>query len=229
MTLAFKDSRRLVRLRHHLLIGLVVCAASGLCLAFFAQSYPEPERQFFRWSLTTAYIALALLAITLSLGVWNIMRGQRNPVSSDLRRDLGIWCALLSLAHVIVGLNVHMKKWTLYFVQETSWLRGDLFGVANYLGAVAALLVVGLLATSNDFSIRLLGKNRWKNFQRLNYLFFCFVGLHSAIYLVVEKRLVPYIAVLGLLGAWVVAVQWTGFRRQRRERIRSTGSWGTVR
>jgi sulfoxide reductase heme-binding subunit YedZ len=193
-------------------------------MAVFTQLYPEPERQFFRWSLTTAYTALALLAVTLSLGVWNVMRGQRNPVSSDLRRDLGIWCALLSLAHVIVGLNVHMKKWTLYFVQETSWLRWDLFGAANYLGAVAGLVVIGLLATSNDFSIRLLGKHRWKNFQRLNYLYFFFVGLHGAIYLVVEKRLVPYTAILGLMGAWVVTVQLVGFRRQRLEEVRSTRS-----
>jgi len=194
-------------------IALLVCAVSGFFLVFLTRFYPETERQAFRWSLTTGYVAFALLAVTLSLGVWNVVRGRRNPVSSDLRRDLGIWCAFLSLAHVVFGLNVHMKSWTLYFVQESGWPRADLFGGTNYLGAVAALVVIILLATSNDFSIRFLGKTRWKSIQRLNYLFFCFVVLHGAIYLVVEKRLVPYAAIVGLLGGWVLTVQWVGFRR----------------
>jgi methionine sulfoxide reductase heme-binding subunit len=217
MTLARKENRRLIRLRHHGVIALLVFAASGICLVLLAQLYPEPERKVFRWSLMTGYIGLTLLGITLSLGVWNVIRGRRNPVSSDLRRDLGIWCAFLSVAHVIVGLNVHMKSWTLYFVTEAGWPRADLFGGANYLGALAGLLVLMLVGTSNDYSIRLLGKTRWKNIQRLNYLFFCFVGLHGAIYLVVENRLVPYAAILGLIGSWVLAVQWVGFRRKRWE------------
>ena len=207
--------RLLVRLRHHVAIALVVCATSAVLLALFAHWYPEAERRAFRWSLATAYAAIALLAGTLSLGVWNIMRNGRNPVSSDLRRDLGIWCAFLSLAHVIVGLNVHMKSWTLYFVQESGWPRADLFGGANYLGAFAALLVIILLGTSNDYSIRRLGRKRWKMLQRVNYLFFVLVMLHGLIYLWVENRIVPYALVLFLIALSVSLIQLAGFRRVR--------------
>jgi len=177
--------------------------------------YPEAERQVFRWSLTTGYTALALLAVTLSLGAWNVIRGRRNPISSDLRRDLGIWCAFLSLAHVILGLNVHMKSWTLYFVQENGWPRADLFGAGNYLGALAAILVVILVGTSNDYSIRQFGRTRWKMLQRFNYLFFVLVTLHSLIYVAVEKRFIPYAPILVLISAYVLAVQFAGFRRLR--------------
>lgn len=212
--------RFLVRLRHHAVIAFLVCATSGVLLVLFARWYPGAERQAFQWSLTTAYLALALLAGTLSLGVWNLMRGGRNPVSSDLRRDLGIWCAFLSLAHVIVGLNVHMKSWTLYFVQESGWPRADLFGGANYLGAFATLLVIILVGTSNDYSIRRLGKKRWKTLQRLNYLFFVLVMLHGLVYLWVEERIRPFVAILFLISASVLLVQLAGFRRMRSGRTK---------
>lgn len=202
-------------MRHHVVAGLIVCVASGILQIYFTWSYPEPERQIFRWSLTTGYVALLLLAATLSLGVWNVISGRRNPVSSDLRRDLGIWCAFLSLAHVIVGLNVHMKSWTLYFVQEAGWPRADLFGGANYLGALATFVVLMLLLTSNDYSIRQLGKTRWKMIQRFNYLFFVLVMLHSLMYVAVEKRFMPYALILASVSAYVVAVQLSGLRRRR--------------
>ena len=198
-----------------MLIAVLVGAASGACLVVLAQPYPGAERETFRWSLTTGYVALGLLATTLSLGVWNVVRGRRNPVSSDLRRDLGIWCACLSLAHVIVGLNVHMKSWTLYFVQETGWPRADLFGAANYLGALAGFVVVILVGTSNDYSIRRFGRTRWKMLQRFNYLFFVLVMLHALIYVAVEKRFIPYAPLLVVISAYVVAVQFAGFRRMR--------------
>jgi methionine sulfoxide reductase heme-binding subunit len=218
VTLATIKSRRLIRLRNHVAIAFLLCAVSGILFVFLTRLYPEAERQIFRWSLTTGYVALAVLAVTLSLGVWNVVRGRRNPVSSDVRRDLGIWCAFLSLVHVIVGLNVHMKSWTLYFVQENGWPRADLFGGANYLGAVAALLVVILVGTSNDYSIRQLGRTRWKTLQRFNYLFFILVMLHSLIYAAVEKRFMPYVPILILISAYVLVVQYTGFRQMRMAR-----------
>ena len=218
MTPEPKKSRRLIRVRQHVVIALLVCVASGVCLVLLSRPFPEPEREVFRWSLTTGYVALVLLAVTLSLGAWNVIYGRRNPVSSDLRRDVGIWCAFLSLAHVIIGLNVHMKSWTLYFVQETGWPRADLFGGTNYLGAVAELLVVILVGTSNDYSIRQFGRIRWKTLQRFNYFFFTLVIMHGLIYVVVEKRFMPYVPILVLISAYVLAVQYAGFRQRRMAR-----------
>jgi methionine sulfoxide reductase heme-binding subunit len=207
------------RIRRNVLLALLITVLLVVGQLLLLQFYPGVERGMFRWSMVTGYVALILLAATLSIGAWNLMTGRKNPVSSDLRRDLGIWCATFSLAHAVIGLNVHMASWKLYFVNETGGARADLFGLGNYVGVAAAVLVLVLLATSNDYSMRLLGKTRWKNIQRLNYLFFCLVGLHGLIYLVVEKRIIPYTAILGLIGASVLVVQWRGFRRRRREAL----------
>jgi sulfoxide reductase heme-binding subunit YedZ len=40
--------------------------------------------------MATAYVSLALLAATLVTGPINLLRRRPNPVSTDLRRDLGI-------------------------------------------------------------------------------------------------------------------------------------------
>jgi len=61
----------------------------------------------------------------------------------------------------------------LYFFREGESKRlvprSDSFDFANYTGLIAALIVVLLLALSNDASLRVLGKKRWKFLQRWNY------------------------------------------------------------
>lgn len=185
----------------------------GVSVGFYfglAIPYPSESGFMFRWSLVTAYVAVALLAITLSIGVWNLFRRGSSPVSIDLRRDVGIWCGIFAVVHTLVGLNVHMKNWTQYFVDDSGGPRTDLFGLANYLGGLASVIVVVLLATSNDCSLALLKNRTWKLIQRWNYVFAAITAVHAALYIVVEKRLVPYLFVLTGLIVWILVVQLVG-------------------
>jgi sulfoxide reductase heme-binding subunit YedZ len=210
------------RLLHHLLITSVCFALAGLFYAVLFQFYPESQSWVFRWSLATGYIAALLLAATLTLGALNILRGRVNPVSSDLRRDIGIWCALFSLAHVGFGLNVHMQRWTQYFFDDAGKLLTDAFGFANYLGVLATIIALALLATSNDVSLRYFRRERWKKIQRLNYLFVFLVVAHSFVYQFVEKRLLTFGFIFGVIALWILIIQFAGFRKRRREMQIST-------
>jgi len=200
MCLLPNTKRAQTRLRHHLWLALTSFALTTLLYYVLLLFYPDPLRWIFRWSLATGYIATLLLAVTLSLGAWNILRGRVNAVSGDLRRDTGIWCGIFSLVHVAFGLNAHMKSWTLFFVTDAGNLRTDLFGFTNYLGAAATIILVVLLATSNDFSLRLFGRDRWKAIQRWNYLFVLLVAAHSFVYQIVENRLMPYGFIFGVIA-----------------------------
>src|SRR5205809_7932830 len=93
--------RRLWRrvLRHHLALAVTSAALLGI---LYALGYAHDWR--LRWSIATAYAGLALLGATLLIGPWNILHARPNPVSTDLRRDIGIWAALLSGAHVAIVL-----------------------------------------------------------------------------------------------------------------------------
>ena len=87
----------------------------GLAPAYVIVRSPNPV---FRWSMATAYVGLALLGATLVTGPLNILRRRPNPVSTDLRRDLGIWAGVLAVAHFLIGLQVHMKHRYLYWLEE---------------------------------------------------------------------------------------------------------------
>lgn len=143
------------------------------------------------------------------------------PVSSDFRRDIGIWAGVLGIVHTIVGLNVHMRgrPW-LYFIYPTRvghpiTLRHDLFGFANETGLVASLILVVLFATSNDYAIRALGTPRWKQWQRWNYALFAFAMLHTAAYLSIEKQHRSFVATVIICAAISIFLQGLGFLARR--------------
>lgn len=211
-------ARRL--LRHHLPLALL--SAVSVAALYFTRTYSD---WVMRLSFSTAYPAMILLALTLLSGPWNILRRRGNPVSSDLRRDVGIWAGMLAIAHTAVGQCVHLRgrPW-LYYVYGP-WehghsipLRHDVFGFANYTGAASVLLVAVLLATSNDWALRRLGTPGWKRLQRWNYAVFALAGAHAMGYLLgIEKQKLPFVLTIAGALAIVAAMQAVGFalRRQR--------------
>jgi len=174
-----------------------------------------------RASFATAYPALVLLAATLLVGPWNLIRKQRNPVSSDFRRDLGIWAGILSVVHAAVGQCVHLRgrPWLYYIYDRRDHqafpIRHDLFGLANYTGAFAALLLLALLATSNDYSLRALGTPHWKQLQRWNYAAFALTAVHSFGYQGIETQKASWVVTVILCVAITLSLQMAGFFRRR--------------
>jgi sulfoxide reductase heme-binding subunit YedZ len=171
-------------------------------------------------SISTAYPGLALLAATLVVTPLQKMLRRSNPVSTDFRRDLGFWAAMVSLVHVVFGLQVHLRgrMWLLFLKQdlEFPFIRFDLFGAANYTGLITALILIVLFATSNDWSLKKLGLKRWKRLQRWNYVLFAVVVLHGILYQVVEKRIPPYIYLFAGIVAIVVIIRVVGFLYRKR-------------
>lgn len=207
------------RMRHRLLAHhLPLFLASVAALALIAERLLEGSAPF-RWSMATAYVALALLAAAMCVGPWTALRRGRAPLSNDLRRDLGIWAGVVSLAHVAVGLQVHMGSMLLYFVirsADGSWtLRRDAFGLANWVGLVSTCILLLLLALSNDWSLRRLGRQRWKAMQRSTYAAAILLVLHGAVYQLLERRHARWVLLFALVVVVVAVAQSLGFRRLR--------------
>lgn len=125
----------------HFLIGLATLASAMRFWRLFSA-----RRDFIsHLSIATAYPALFLTGAAILLGPWNVIRGRPNPVSFDLRRDIGICAGILALLHTGVGLNVHLRgrPW-LYFVDQHYRVRHDLFGFGNENGFACcpSLLIV---------------------------------------------------------------------------------------
>jgi methionine sulfoxide reductase heme-binding subunit len=210
-----KKSRFRSRLvRHHL--PLLVLSFVSVAALYFTRPYPDVIS---RASFATAYPALALLAATLLVGPWNVLRRTANPVSSDLRRDMGIWAGILGVVHAAVGQFVHLRgrPW-LYYVygpgEHHHGMRHDLFGLANYTGALGTLLLIALLATSNDVSLRRFGALKWKQLQRWNYAVFALVAVHSFAFQGVETQKIQWVITAAACVGSAVVLQIAGIVRR---------------
>jgi len=93
-------------------------------------------------------------------------------------------------------------------------MRHDLFGLANYTGALGALLLAMLFATSNDFSLRRLGTGKWKQLQRWNYAVFALVAVHSFAFQGVEKQKQLWVVTAAFCVAAALSLQIAGVVRR---------------
>ena len=200
--------------RHHLPLAAVT-GVSDLAL-YATRSYPDVLT---RLSFATAWPALLLLAATLVIGPWRVMRKKPYALSQDLRRDIGIWAGITGVLHAGVGQCVHLRgrPW-LYYIYE-KWqvmpVRYDVFGLSNHTGLIAALTLLLLLATSNDLSLRRLGPARWKGWQRWNYACFALAALHTFGYLIGIEALKPSFIAVAVLCVMVTALlQSMAWRRK---------------
>jgi methionine sulfoxide reductase heme-binding subunit len=238
-------------LLHHLPLGLASAALlvvfmnlppftdTGFALLDMGSSSPLPATAGYgghqgggrtiesAFTLATGYVATVLLALTLLIGPANLLLGRRTPVSTSLARDTGVWAAILGIVHVIVGLKVHGNSGDLfnfvnYFFRADGTPKTNSFGLGNWVGLAALIIVVGLLALSNDRSLRELKAKRWKNLQRTNYALFALVVLHAFFYGAFLRTTSPFTLVLigtviaVLIGQAVGIRLWHGrFRRTR--------------
>lgn len=170
-------------------------------------------------TVATGYVAVGLLGLTLLIGPANLALRRRNPVNSYLRRDVGTWTAIASVVHVVVGLQVHgrgrIDDVLNYFVRDGSPLTNS-FGLGNWTGLAALVIVVGLLALSTDGSLRELKAGRWKNLQRLNYALFVLVGLHAFFYGALLRMASPFTLLLIATATAVAVGQAVGIWLWRR-------------
>jgi methionine sulfoxide reductase heme-binding subunit len=188
-------------------------AALALALIWLAYVATPPPDIRHRLSMATAYAGLVFLTISLWLGPWDVLRRRTNPVSFDLRRDVGIWAGALAIVHTVIGLTVHLRgrMWMYFFKRlHPLALQNTQFGLANFSGLAAALLFFVLLIISNHVSLRTLGTRRWKFIQRWIYAAFSLTVVHGIAYQLVEKRRLPWVVVFVALTTAVVVIQLSG-------------------
>lgn len=204
------DYRRIAR-------NLGLAALTGGMLAGFYYSFPDrPDTH--RLSLATAYTAIALLALALIQGPLRVIRRRSSQLNNYLRRDIGIWTALVSLLHIWTGLHSHFKgqMWQYFVFPERLWsrtiipVRYDPFGIANWTGLAAGLVLLLLLLISNNAALRSLGPARWKQLQQWIYYAGCLILLHTVIYQYLSSRSPVYVLLFVAISSVTLYLQFRG-------------------
>ncbi len=168
-------------------------------------------RQF---TVASGYVALGLLALTLFIGPANLLLRRRTPISNYLSRDIGTWATVSSVVHVIYGLQLHgggrIRDFLNYFIAPDGSPLTNSFGLGNWTGLAALVIVMGLLAISSDIALRQLKARRWKRLQRLNYALFALVVLHAFFYGALLRMTSPFTLLLVFSVVAVFAGQVMG-------------------
>src|SRR5881628_3323292 len=99
-------------------------------------------------------------------------------------------------------------------------VKGDVsrnsFGLGNWTGLTATLIVVGLLTISSDLALRTLKAPAWKSLQRLNYALFALVIAHAFFYGALLRLTSPFTLLLALSVIAVFVGQGVGVWLWRR-------------
>jgi sulfoxide reductase heme-binding subunit YedZ len=224
--------------KRHLLLGTTVLLLVTILYVLLGYS-PErwidiPDRKadtpLWRFSMSLAYTTLIFLSLTLAIGPYRILRGIPVPVNIILRRDLGYWAGGLALTHGSTAIWIHTGGWSslwgLYLWRLPSRedllpIRNDLFGMANFLGTGAALLILILILTSNNATLKRLRTRTWKNLQRLSYPAYLLMVLHGLLYQIVENRLPMLRLAVMVMAGLLIVLQVSGLILRLTQRDRS--------
>lgn len=128
------------------------------------------------WSISFGRVSFFLLFLILIIGP--IMRIKKPTESSSplatpwsWRGELGIWFALMSLAHFIIIIIDRP-------LSDLIKIGGGGFALANLLGLVALFWALILMATSFSKIISFIGINSWKWLHSMTYVIFYLVSGH---------------------------------------------------
>jgi len=193
------------------LAALVMAAVSG-----------EPAATLDRVSLMSAYLFVLMIGFVLLVGPVRAVRTGRATVNHTLRRDVAIWCGIIGLVHLVAGTAESMTPGYMdVFVSHaasapSATVRETFFLWSTIAGFIVGILVVILLALSNNRSLAWLGQIRWKRLHRLSYLVFGLTMAHGVGFQVLEsRRWAGYAALVAMAGIVCVA-QILGIRAVRR-------------
>src|SRR5262245_2394500 len=132
--------------------------------------------------------------------------------------------AIFSVVHVFFGLQVHdeLRNFLSYFFAPDGRALANSFGLGNWTGLAATVIVMGLLALSGDLALRKLKAGPWKWLQRLNYALFALVVAHAFFYGALLRMESPYTLLLLLSVITVFVGQVVGVWLWRRRHTRTT-------
>lgn len=196
----------------------IFLAAVSLSILLAAAVMGEQAATLDRVSLTSAYLFLLLISVVLLLGPLRTLRTGRVIINQTLRRDIAIWCALMGFVHLLAGsvesmTPVYMDVFIKHAVKPPSTsTREVLFLWSAIAGFVIGVLLLVLLALSNNWSLKVIGLRWWKRLHRLSYLAFVLTILHGISFQVLESRFWGGYVLVIALTLFVCIFQVLGIR-----------------
>jgi sulfoxide reductase heme-binding subunit YedZ len=163
------------------------------------------------------YAAVILIAYSLAIGPYKLLRQRKNPVNLDLRRDVGIWAGITGCIHVVCAILMATRGNIIFlFLRPKPEGSGyDLLltpaGIGNNIGLFATVVLILLLVLSNDYSLKKLKGRRWKFLQRFNYGLAVLAFIHTVLYQWLDNRSRAFMIFTFVFAIALFCIQAAGF------------------
>lgn len=147
----------------------------------------RPEAGVHSLNRSFADAAFVLLVLTMILGPLSRLAPGVRPLLT-WRHELGVWTILLAFGHLYVILDgwVHWDITGFYLIPAERTGGVELidrsFLMGNVMGAIALIYGLILLATSNRWALKKLGKS-WRYVQAASRVYILLIVVHSAYFL----------------------------------------------
>ncbi|QOY36884.1 ferric reductase-like transmembrane domain-containing protein [Anaerobacillus isosaccharinicus] len=169
-------------LSRHMLVGAL--AISFTVLFYLSRSQWDTMHA---WNRAFADVSLLFLSIIMLLGALSKVLKALNKWLV-WRRDFGIWAGVTAIIHLLIILNgwVEWQLFRFFYVFSPfvgDWVLHPGFALGNIIGIVALVYIIILTITSNEISIRLLGRKSWLYVQQKAHILYLLVILHTAYFL----------------------------------------------
>ncbi len=166
---------------------IVIAISAVLTLPFwYGRLNWDPEMRLWRAIGDTSFILLLLLLLLGPMSRYSRALTKLLP----WRRELGIWFAILAIAHTLLVLDGWVRwDWMRFFGYEfvpqlDRYARIEPgFGLSNLIGIIATLIALPLMVTSANWAVKRLGGSSWKWLHYGAYTVFYLVALHSLYFL----------------------------------------------
>ena len=166
---------------------VVMAISAALTLPFwYGRLDWDPEMRLWRAIGDASFVLLLLLLLLGPLSRYSLALARLLP----WRRELGIWFAILAIAHTLLVLDGWVRwDWMRFFgyeliAQLDRYARVEPgFGLSNLIGFIAALIALPLMITSANWAVKRLGGSSWKWLHYGAYTVFYLVVLHSLYFL----------------------------------------------
>jgi len=172
-------------------------------VALLGYSVPENARIL---AYVSSYGTISLISVLFGISIPLLFHAKRNKFTSYLlanRRWLGIYAFIFALIHVMLVFHF-LFVWNFFQAMQN---------IYRLLGGIAILILALMTATSNNISIRKLGKY-WKRLHYFVYLAIVLIIIHSfSIGLIFVKGLFVKVVIVAV---FVIIIIWKVYKRIRR-------------
>ncbi len=203
---------------------MLICTVIACVIIHFYSPFADLN---YMLTLGCGYISLILIVVSLLIGPFKLFQQRRNPVNLNFRRDVGIWAGLTGCIHVICVLIIRVRGSIIYLFLKPK-PRGvgyDLLttpqGISNNIGLIATLILIMLLALSNDYTLKYFKGKRWKLLQRFNYGLVVLAFIHTILYQRLGSREQVFVLITLSLAVAGLAFQTIGFILMRNRRAKT--------